>query len=96
MATALVSGVIATIISFQGLAGGKVDTFLEANSLKDVCSNVPRGQPNRLINSGIQNPDKDEQAPFLDASTEPAPENVACNVDQGPFKDGGSLRVGGT
>lgn len=89
-AAPLVAGVAAIFVSWEGLAGGDVKPYLQNNALKGVCSNVPKGQPNLLLNTGILNPTaRAENEPFVGGSDTAAPWNEACRVHEGPFAVGG-------
>lgn len=70
-AAAHVAGVAALFRSWKGRDYGSIRPLLEKNSLLDVCNNVPYGQPNRLINSGILRQGYQAAEPFIDAGVQP-------------------------
>lgn len=73
-----VAGIAATFMSWLGLTDGNVRPYLALNAVKSACDNVPVGQVNRLVNTGIRNPIKKADKPFRGASSRPAPKNRKC------------------
>lgn len=74
-----VARVAALYRSWKGPDDETIRRLLRLNSLKGICDNVPNGQPNRLVNSGILLA-QDVEEPFRRAGTEPVPK-VDCKDD---------------
>lgn len=89
LGAAFVAGVVATFVGYQGLAGGDVNAYLDANSQTGLCTNVPESQRDRLVNTGINNPDKASDVPFLGGSTKPARRIDGCATAAGPAEKNG-------
>lgn len=69
-----VAGVAALFRSWKGRAERDIKGLLRLNALEGVCSEVPEGQPNLLINTGILRADKLPDMvpePFIRAGTAP-------------------------
>lgn len=71
-----VAGIAATYISYMGLAAGGINKYLAINSLKDICESPYPDRPisqNRLVNTGLYNPQRADGAPFMGAPAKPVP-----------------------
>lgn len=67
-ATALVSGLMATILSYEGFerftyAEGIYER-LKANYLSDILEDIPEGTANALVTTGINHPNRTENCPY--------------------------------
>lgn len=88
-----VAGIAALFRSWKGRAVQDLRPLLDLNSLEGVCDNVPAGQPNRLINTGILLA-ASRKEPFLGAGTQPLAAGKCNDVAQGGRAGRGRGKVG--
>ena len=73
MASPFVAGTMAIFVGFEGINDdvAKVYSRLNRNQILDAATGFSPDTPNRLVTTGIHNPSKTQEQPYLDAPNDP-------------------------